>query len=152
MRISGNYFERLLFIVVPWTFLGAAIIYFAATDKKSVASVFVILTAAIWFLDTTIIFVKFKNPRSMRIKNNFMWGQRKIFPNEILTITPVVDKRLRWTFKLIEFHLKDGRTFFIIEKPQFFTADLFGHQSKTITLLLKEFPEFSSKLESAKYI
>jgi hypothetical protein len=152
MRISGNYFERLLFNVLPWTFLGAFIIYFVATDKRSVAYVFPISTAALWLLDTAIIFVKFDNPQAMRIDNNLRWGRRKVFLSEVLTITPVVDQRFRWTFKMVKFELKDGKTFFIIDKPQTVIADLFDNQFKTVTLILKEFPECWSKLESAKYI
>jgi len=152
MRISGNYFERLFFNVLPWTLLATLIIYLTEKNNKEIIFAFLALTISLWFFDTTIIFVKFKNPKSLRVTDKLIWGQREILLDEIYKIIPVVDRRFRWTFKMVQFSLSDGTTFFIIDKSQNFVANLFDRQSKTVTLLLKEFPDFWSKLESPKYI
>lgn len=147
MRLSGNYFDRLLFNVLPWTFTVSLIIHFTKSgDVKRTTIVFLISTFAFWLMDTLIIFFKFKKPKPLRLDIKLIWGDTEILPTEIWRIRPIRDKRYRWSFKMIEVSLNDGTNFYLIDKPNHFVADILGKRSKTIKRLVEEYPELDTKI------
>lgn len=155
MRLSGNYFDRLLLNILPYVIVGIIVIYFTKenTDPSALLFVLLILTVFFWTIDTLIIYIKFKKPKSLRINNAvLLLGNDVINPEDIVKITPVKDKRMRWTFKMIEFTLNDGRVFMIIDKPQTLIEDLKNKPSKTLEKLFEKYPELKTKLTTIKTI
>jgi hypothetical protein len=75
-----------------------------------------------------------------------LWGGREISTKDIVRIRPIKDQRYRWSFDMIEVSLTDGTTFFLIDKPNHFIADILGKPSKTIRRLLAEYPELDVKV------
>ncbi|MBI3235326.1 MAG: hypothetical protein HYZ42_15040 [Bacteroidetes bacterium] len=147
MRLSGNYFDRLLFNVLPWTFIISLLIHFTKSgDLKRTIIVFIISTTAFWIMDTLIIFFKFKRPKTLRLDTKLIWGDTEILPKEILRIRPIRDNRYRWSFKMIEVSLNDGTNFYLIDKPNHFVADILGRPSMTIKRLIEEYPELDKKI------
>lgn len=153
MRLSGNYFDRLLINVLPCTLLVSIIIHFTKSDDlKQTAFVFLISTAAFWVMDTAVIFFKYKNPKTLKFNSSLSWGEREISPKEIFSIRPITDKRYRWSFDMIEVQLTDGTVFFLIDKQQHFLADIFGKPSKTLKRLTEEYPELDEKIAGQHFI
>lgn len=152
MRISGNYFERLLWNVIPWTFIVALIVLFVKGGTKTAIFAFLISSTAFWIMDTLIIFFKFKNPKKLSTDTLLNWNGRIIPTNEITKITPIKDNRYRWSFKMVELQLKDGTSFMIIDKPQNFIFEIMSKPSRTIKLLLEKHPELKEKIQLLKYI
>lgn len=154
MRLSGNYFDRLLVNVLPWTLIISIIIHFTKNDNdfKRTAIVFSISTAAFWLMDTFIIFFKFRKPKTLKFQSTLLWGDREISPKDIFRIRPITDKRYRWSFDMIEVSLNDGTTFFLIDKPNHFIADILGKPSKTIKLIIEEYPELDEKVTGRHFI
>lgn len=97
-------------------------------------------------MDTLIIFFKYKNPKTLKFNTSLSWGDREISPKEIFRVRPITDKRYRWSFDMIEVSLIDGTTFFLIDKPNHFLADILGKPSKTLKRLTEEYPELDEKI------
>ncbi len=153
MRLSGNYIDRLMVNILPWTLIISIIIHFTKVDDlKRTAFVFLITTAAFWLMDSLIIFFKFGKPKTLKLYTKLLWGDREISPQDIFRITPITDKRYRWSFDMVEFNLTDGTMFYIIDKPKHFIADILGRPSKTIKLLLNEYPQLDDKITGRKFI
>jgi hypothetical protein len=53
---------------------------------------------------------------------------------------------------MIEVQLTDGTTFFLVDKPQFFIADILGKPSKTMSRLVNEYPELDEKITGRHFI
>lgn len=153
MRISGSYTDRLLINILPWVALVSVIIHFTNTnDFKQTAIVFFITSVALWLMDTLIIFFKFKKPKTLKLDTSLYWGERVILPKDIFRIRPLTDKRYRWSFHMIEFGLSDGTTFFVIDKPNHFVAEILGKPSKTLKKLMEKFPELDEKITGRHFI
>jgi hypothetical protein len=150
MRLSGTYFDKLILNVLPWTIFAALFIYFLKKDFN--VYVLLILTSALWLIDTLIICIKFKKPKTLKISTALLLGNETLNPKNIVKITPVTDNRMKWSFKMIEFTLIDGRTFMIIDKPKTFIQDVMNKPSKTLKMLFAKYPELKSKLEATKSI
>lgn len=141
MRLSGNYLERLLINIMPYTAIAGGIIYLNANNSKDSFLVFIITTFAFWLLDISIIFFKFKNPGRLSFDTQLKY-KGKILPyDEIDEIRPITDKRYRWSFEVVEFVLNNGSSFIVIDKPKLFFLSLLNDESKTIKLLLIKLPE-----------
>ena len=153
MRLSGNYFDRLIINVLPWTLLVSITIHFIKSgDFKRTAFVFLITTGAFWLMDTLVIFFKYKNPKTLKLNASLYWGNRKISPEEIFSIRPITDKRYRWSFDMIEVQLTDGTTFFLIDKQEHFLADILGKPSKTLKGLTDIYPELDDKIAGQHFM
>ena len=153
MRISGNYLDRLLINILPLVALVSTILHFARTnDLKQTIIIFFISSAAFWIMDAVVIFFKFKKPKVLKFDTTLSWGGRRILSNEIFRIRPITDKRYRWSFDMIEVSLTDGTTFFLIDKPNHFIADMLGKPSKTIERLTELYPELDEKVTGRHFI
>jgi len=152
IRLSGNYFERLLINIIPWTFFCSLVFYFVKEGLKLSVITFLISTAAFWLMDTLIIYFKFKNPKTLKYNGSLSWGERVVSKEEIIKITPITDKRYRWSFRMVEFLLSNGDVLKIIDKPQTFIADFSSKPSKTLQKLLKIYPDLKPKIADRKYI
>ena len=108
MRLSGSYFDRLLYNVLPWIIFGCVFIYFTKSNTKIsvLIFVFIILTTVFWALDTLIIYTKFKHPKSLKTDDSFLLiNDQRINPSDIDKITSVIDNRMKWSFKMVELFL-----------------------------------------------
>ena len=128
MRLSGTYFERLLINVLPWTVFWCLTYYFLKGEFN--IYVLLILTTALWTIDTLIIYFRFKKPKPLKANEKLWIGDESICLNDIQTITPVTDQRMKWSFKMIEISLTNGRTLMVIDKPQTFFEDLMKRPPK----------------------
>lgn len=147
--INGTYFDRLLVNVLPWTLLGYFIIYLATGHFTIIP--FLLFTIALWILDTLIIFFKFR-PKSLKIKKGLFLGKKQIDIKTIVSITPILDKRYRWSFRMLQFMLGSGEEIMVIDKPQFIISDMLNKPSGTLKKLFTVHPELKSKLQSLKSI
>jgi hypothetical protein len=152
MRLSGNYLERLFVNVIPWTLFASLVILMVRERIEKTVVTFLISTCAFWLLDTLVIFFKFKNPRSLKSSNTLTWGGELISPHDIIEITPILDKRFKWSFRMVQFLLKDGRQFMVIDKPQTVIEDFMNKPSKTKKRLIEQHPELMSKVGTLKAI
>jgi hypothetical protein len=150
MILSGTYIDRLFLVVLPWSIFAGTIIYISEGEINIQA--LLIFTVALWITDTLIIYFKFKQPKTLRVNDSLWIGDEAISPIDIQTITPVSDKRMRWSFKMIEFLLKDGRKFMVIDKPQTLVEGLMNKPSKTLKKLFAEYPDLKTKFRNRRTI
>ncbi len=150
MTLSGTYLDRLLLNVLPWTIFAAIFSYFSGGDFN--VYVLIILTTILWAIDTLIIYFKFKKPKPLRVNDSLWIGDENISPTDIDTITPVTDQRMKWSLKMIEFSLTDGRKLMVIDKPQTFVENLMNKPSKTLKKLFAEYPELKTKFRNRRRI
>lgn len=141
MRLSGNYFDRLLINVVPYTAIAGVLIYLSANNLKDSFLVFIITTLLFWLLDTSVLFFKFNNPGRLSFDTQLKYKVEILAPDEIEEIRPITDKRYRWSFEVVEFVLNNGSSFFVIDRPRFFFPSLLNDESKTTKLLVIKLPE-----------
>jgi hypothetical protein len=152
MRLSGNYFERLLIYIVPWTLCASLVVYLVRRDFNALVFVFFVFTLLFWLIDTLIIYFKFKNPKPLRLNGTLSWSRREIPIKDIFRIRPITDSRKSWSFHMIEFQLTDGTTFFIIDRPKNFVSDIMGRPSKTLKMLTDQCPELIDKITGRHFI
>lgn len=152
IRLSGNYIDRLLINVLPWIIGVTIVFYFINKNQKTIIATFLLSTMAFWLMDTLIIFFKYKNPKPLRYNKSLFWGTNVIAINEITKITPIIDKRSRWSFRMVEFSLSNGTTFMVIDKPQTIISDFANKPSKTVQLLVSIYPELKSRISTLKSI
>lgn len=151
MNINGTYLDRLLWNVLPITFLVGLIIYLI--EGKFEFVVLVGITILFWLMDTLIIYFKFRPSRLRHSATNDLFlNNKKINTNEIFIITPICDQRMKWSFKMINLTLTNGETITIIDKPQTFIEDIMNKQSKSLKILFEKYPDLKSKLTSEKNI
>jgi len=147
MRISGNYFDRLVTNVLPYSILGIVLLWFCSKISMSeIIIIFTGFTGFLWLMDTLILY--FKKVKTLRIGDGIYFGNVRVTPQDILGIKPVTDDRYRRSFKTIEFIvLVNGidEKITVIDKPMTVIEDIFGRRSKTLRLLFKTYPELKSK-------
>jgi hypothetical protein len=149
MCISGNYFERLLIKILPYTAIACAFLYPIDNDIKWV-TVFAILTAILWL--TEILTIRFiYKARILHTGKTFRCGRRRFSIHEIDRIIPVTAQRRRWTLDMVELHLTDGTILIIIDKPRGFVKELLEKPSGTIRRLIKKYPELEGKDERRRW-
>ena len=113
---------------------------------------FLLTTATFWLIDTLILFFKFKRPKTLKLDTTLSWGNRDILPNEIFRIKPITDRRFRMSVKMLEVSLTDGTSFYLIDKPKTFIADISGKPSKTLSRLTEKYPELDEKITGKHFI
>jgi hypothetical protein len=150
MRISGNYVDRLLSSVLPWTLLGTGIVFITRAGRGRLIVLlltFIILTIVLWIIDSLIIAVKYKNPKTLHIDNGLYLGKSEIAVDDISQIAVFEDKRSKWSFQLIQIKMKDDRLFFVINKPNNFIDQLRNIPPlATVQVLCEAFPALADKV------
>lgn len=152
IRLSGTCFERLLYTIVPWTVLMSLLLYFIKTDIKNIVITFLLATAAFWLIDSAAIFFKYKNPKKLIQKDGLYLGKEPLNKDQIIQITPVTDKRPRWSFEFVELKMLNGSIHMIIDKPRSIIQELTDKPSKTILKLTTIYPELKDRISNRKYI
>lgn len=149
MRISGTYFDRLIYIWMPiiLAVFGIAL----ACKKVSLHRDYMI------FLDTTVLFwtidilfmVAFRRLKPLIINGEIKLGQLSVSPSQISAITPVTYMKGKLECKTIEFRIHQQNKAFVIsvmDKPMTFIEEIMGKESKTLAKLFDRFPELEKKL------
>lgn len=151
MKINGTYLDRLIWNVLPFTIFAGILL--TITKGKTYIIIVVWLTSLIWLLDCLIIYFKFK-PFALKysIENGLSFNEKEINPDKIISITPITNKRLQWTFKMIKIALKDGETFFFIDKPKSIIKELKQEKSKSLKKLIELYPELVNKIKDEEVI
>ncbi len=152
MRLSGNYFDRLLWCILPLTLFALGILCIDSKERKTVLVCSCIFTFTFWLIDTLIIYFKFKKPKRLTFDTALRCNGEILLPTDIDQITPVANNRNRMMIYMVEFKLVDNTRFFVIDKPRFFLAEIFGQKSRTIKKLLQCLPELAPKVKEERII
>lgn len=150
MIISGTYLERLVLVILPITIPITLLLYFSTGEFINLL-IGIILAFLIWLLDTIIIYKKYK-PKKVKFEKILLISDEKINLENIKSITPISDERMRWNFKLVVITLSDNRIFHFIEKPQFFINDIMDKPSKSIQIIIDYVPELKDRIHERKYV
>ncbi|RFC53663.1 hypothetical protein [Brumimicrobium aurantiacum] len=151
MTISGTYLDRFISIILPIVLL-VSVILIITTREIYTLLVGIIIALLIWLLDTIILYKKYNKPVQVKIEKQLLVNNEVIDSNDILSITPITDNRIRWDFKLVTITLSDNRIIHFIEKPQFFIHDIMDKPSKSIQLIIDNLPELKEKIQERKYV
>ncbi|HQX74581.1 MAG TPA: hypothetical protein PK298_16865 [Chitinophagaceae bacterium] len=151
IRLSGTYFDRLLFNIAPWILLMSILFYLLKNDIKIILITYLLATIAFWIMDSAIIFFKYKNPKKLVQKNGLFLGKQTLSKDDIIQITPISDRRFRWSFELVEFKMSDSTTHMIIDRPRTIIQEFNDKPSKTILRLITLYPELRDKISERKY-
>ena len=149
-RLSGNYFDRLLFRTLPATTIATLIfILFSNTVIKLypifnlIVVVFLPLAIVLWLIDSIVL--KLKKPVNLSIDGHQLLIDRiAIDTRFIIQISEWPDIRLGWDFTVLVLTFKKDGTFHsvnIIPKPKFNPID----NLLTIELLIRHFPDLKEK-------
>lgn len=152
IRLSGTYLDRLLFNIVPWILLMSILFYLLKNDIKITLITFLLATIAFWIMDSVIIFFKYKNPKRLVEKNGLFLGKQPLSNDNIIQITPLSDRRIRWSFELVELKMSDSTIHMIIDRPRTIIQEFNDKPSKTILRLITLYPELRDKISERKYI
>jgi hypothetical protein len=150
MIISGTYLERLVLVILPITIPITLLLYFSTGEFNNLL-IGIILAFLIWLLDTIIIYKKYK-PKKVKFEKVLLINDEKINLENIKSITPISDERMRWSFKLVVITLSDNRIFHFIEKPQFFINDIMDKPSKSIQIIIDYVPEIKDRIHERKHV
>jgi hypothetical protein len=123
MRISGNYFDRLWYNVVPMAIFCGIICGIFSTYKLQaflwLGGIILIIT---WLIDTTIIFRKFGTSLNKLVLTDIiLFNGIEVQPSQIIKITSeniypdsIISK---WRITTIRLTLNDNSDFCILAKP-----------------------------------
>ena len=126
--------------------------YLLKNDIKITLITFLLATIAFLIMDSAIIFFKYKNPKKLVQKNGLFLGKQPLIKDDIIQITPISDRRFRWSFELVELKMSDSTTHMIIDRPRTILQELKDKPSKTILRLITLYPELRVKVSERKYI
>jgi hypothetical protein len=141
MKISSNYFERLLFNVLPTPGIIVLISLFYSSYR--IAIIASILIIVLWSIDSLIIYLKYK-PKNLFITSDLIKiGENEISHNDVKSIGLLVDRRSKWSFTFTVIKLTNGTSFNVLPKRKF---QFINSYTKTIDLLLKIQPRLKSKI------
>jgi hypothetical protein len=123
MRISGNYFDRLWYTILPAAVFYGLICGIFSTDKLQ-AFVWLggLVLIIIWLIDTAIIFRKFgTHLNELVLTDEILFNGIKIQPSQIIKIKieniypdSIISK---WRISTIRLTLNDNSDLYILAKP-----------------------------------
>lgn len=151
MIISGTYLERFILIILPIV-SPITVILFIATGEYYTLLVGILIAFLIWLFDTITLYKKYNKPVEVKIEKQLTVNNVVIDLNDIISITPITDERMRWSFKLVTITLSDNRIIYFIEKPQFFINYILDKPSKSIQIIIDNLPELKNKIQERKYV
>ena len=153
-RISGTYFDQLIWNVLPYMVIVLVFIFIVGEGDKTLSSMFGMaiiglgMAMLFWLIDT--ISLMFKKLGKLSITKDYLIVNGiNIKPDQVESIELLIDKRLKWTFETTQlkyFDLTGLQTLNIISKPQFFVNSFRGITPPTLKMLFKNFPELEKKL------
>lgn len=152
IRLSGTYFDRLLYNVAPWILLMSMLFFLLKNDIKNTLITFLLATIAFWLMDSAIIFFKYRNPKILIQENELFLGKQLLCKKDIVKITPITDKRFRWSFELVEIKMYDNTTHIVIDRPRTIIQEWRNKPSKTIFKLTSIYPELKDKVSDRKFV
>lgn len=123
MRISGNYFDRLMFNIFPMAvFCGIICGIFSTHKLQALLWLGGIILIIIWLIDTAIIFRKFGlDLHKLVLTDMILFNGVEIQPSQIVKLKTeniypdsIISK---WRITTIRFTLNDNSDFCILAKP-----------------------------------
>ncbi|MDQ0594376.1 hypothetical protein QFZ37_002745 [Chryseobacterium ginsenosidimutans] len=123
MRISGNYFDRLWYTILPMAvFCGIICSIFSKDKLQAFLWLGGIILIIIWLIDTAIIFRKFgTNLNKLVLTDIILFNGIEIQPSQILIIETeniypdsIISK---WKITTIRLTLSDNSDLYILAKP-----------------------------------
>ncbi len=161
MRLSGTYTARLFFSILPLTVTATLIFYvfrneifgdFAGSFMgRFIFSGGLLATALLWLADMCYIRFRFGRLHTLKTDRSLVWNKEPIEPADIIRISPLKNQRTGRIFQVIEFELKDGRIFKVMDKPKTVVEDLLEKPSKTLKMLFRIYPTLASKLTEKRF-
>ena len=156
-RISGTFMERLLFIAVPGPLLALALILFKADSDFAdfpweITLILFVVILVIWIVDTEPL-ARLK-PVPLFVNGILEIGSDLVRPEDVLSITPLRRYReiMNGLFEIRYTVGNEERSALIMSKPDIAIIGLFRSPSRSIRILLKEFPLLSDRLLQEKRI
>ena len=147
MRISGNYFERLINIWVPYAVFMSIVFLLGRPDSVFIILVPITVILLFWMIDC--ICLSKMNLKTLYVADVVYIGDVRILPKDIVRIKPITRKAGRLDFKTIEFtFINNGniQKLSVLAKPiRIFRDD----QSRTYKLLFSSFPNLKRKLKAS---
>lgn len=134
MRISGNYVDRVRYVIFPMAMIcGFICAIFSAHPLQAFLWLGGIIFFVIWLLDTAFIFQKFgMNLNKLFLTDTILFNDTEIQPSQIVTIKTeniypdsIISK---WRISTICLTLNDGSVLHILAKPHslFFYLNYFA--------------------------
>jgi hypothetical protein len=123
MRISGNYFDRLWYSILPAAvFCGLVCGIFSTNKVQPFLWLGGMVLIIVWLIDTTIIFWKFgTHLNELVLTDEMLFNGIKIQPSQIIKIKieniypdSIISK---WRITTIRLTLKDNSDLYILAKP-----------------------------------
>lgn len=163
MRISSTYLERIVkvwgstillsLVIITSIYLVVAGFDFEEIDGYLLLE-FLVIAALVVFpfvalLDVCILYLKFK-PQQLKLNGRAVLGDAQICPEDLLSIVPLTHQLGRVDYKLIAFNFKDGRTTYVLCKPQSFLDYINSKPTRTLMLLKNYAPEFVHLIQPSK--
>lgn len=148
MRINGNYFDRLIYTILPLFGCITGLLY-VVHPHKSVPISFGITMFGYWLMDTLTLAVK--RPKTVIVRNGDLWvGKDLVDPHTIESITAISIMRFRWSSELVELQIAEVGKITMIDRPAIFHQ--FGEKSKSVDLLVANFPFLKEKVAPRRYV
>jgi len=148
-RISGSYFERYIWYLLPVNLL--LTIFFWNYFSKALIIYLYVFSLLFWLFD--IITLRLKNPVDLLTDGNQLYSRGvQINPVQISSIQEVTDKRYRWSFQtiIVKYYSGDKKeSLVIVAKPRpMWTKD--RDYSPSVSLLIDTFPFLKHKMKRGK--
>ena len=152
MLLSGRFIDRLIIKILPITACVSILLYFSKTKSfESLFAAFVLITLFFCIVDFGVMF--YIKPKRLRANGALILGSKKIEAADICSIKPTTYKlgRLGWNFIQITFKQSHAfETMNVMEKSTTYIGLIKGKDSKTLSALLKKYPELEEKV-TGKY-
>lgn len=150
MRISGNYFERYVYTLLPWILCGAVSLLLILTMSfLQILLVIVLGSLLICFCDS-LAFRKHKLFGAVFRDDKLFVGNRCIKESEIISIRPYFS----WSnlSTVLEINLRDKTSLKFMDKPKtFFYKSGNKMGSKSLDILFARLPSLRNKLRAEQY-
>lgn len=149
MLLNGRFIDRLLIKILPITVFVSILLYFFKTKScNSVFAAFLLITLFLCIVDFGVMF--YIKPKRLRTNGELILGSKKVESADICSIKPITYKLgrfLTWDFIQITFKQSHAfETMNVMEKSTTYIGLIKGKDSKTLSALLKKYPELEEKV------
>lgn len=152
MKISGTFWDRLCKKVLPFTGVTFVLCLFVAA-KVIVIAAFVGMTLFMWGMDWLLIHLRYKNLEPLFIEGDALYfGNNRIMPSEIERIEPYQLLWGRIGLEILKFYLTNGQSLKVLDKPVNFFKVSSKEPSKTVRVIIAQYPELTEKLQKTKVL
>lgn len=153
MQINGTYWDRLKKKILPITTIGIFPCVFLFPKKwLFLIAAFFGATLLFWAMDWMTIRLRYKKFKTLSIEDGiFRFDDIIIKPEDIEQIQPI---EMMWSpamaVEILNFYLLNGQCLKVLDKPVNFFKVTSKEPSKTVVIIINEFPQLKDKLQKTK--